>query len=77
VCAALTVELVDTGQLLLLFLLVGSKNVYAALTVEFLDPGQLLLPFFLVDPISFKKWSSWSQATTRTDGVSDGKGKGD
>jgi hypothetical protein len=58
VCAALTVELVDTGQLPLLFLLVGSKNVYAALTVEFLDPGQLLLPFFLVDPISFKKWSS-------------------
>lgn len=72
-CAALTVELVDTGQLLL-FLLVGSKNVYAALTVEFLDPGQLLLPFFLVDPISFKKWSSWSQATTRTGGISDGKG---
>lgn len=47
---------------------------YAALTVEFVDPGQLLLPFFLVDPISFKKWSSWSQATTITHAISDGKG---
>ncbi|KAL9384056.1 hypothetical protein Peur_024379 [Populus x canadensis] len=70
-------KLIFVVKLPLLFLLVGSKNVYAALTVEFLDPGQLLLPFFLVDPISFKKCSSWSQATTRTDVISDGKGKGD